>query len=233
MIPPEQRKTLIIGSALSLLIAFSVWQSSHSQLRAQGSTINLRPSAYTGSTLTNPGNAYDWIGTTPNVSSSAYTYLTRNCSSHCTNVTTAGATWLGVDNGYHGIRIEVRWMVTGTVTVFTPDTARLEALLEYSLDGGGSWSNTWDGENTAYSWTATTPGCSNHGITCGDHVSTATLPNFIHTGDIQVRATATAQMTNCQSCSSSFSGLSEQFIYLTFVLSPTIALSRSQSQQHL
>jgi hypothetical protein len=166
------------------------------QTSAQGSTINIRPSASaSGATIGNPQNAYD-----TNDSTTAGSAVAHVCYSECTTTTTKTATWLGVPAGYHPIRLEVHWQGAAAVALYGGDTSRVEVKLEYSLNGGTSWSSTFGSESADYIWTGASPACASNSITCTTHVSTQTLTDYQHTDQIQVRATLSVQLPHCDNC---------------------------------
>jgi hypothetical protein len=68
------------------------------------------------------------------------------------------------------------------------------------LNGGASWSTSFDNETTDYVWTGASPACATGSITCTDHVSTKSLDAYQHTDQIQVRATLTVQLPHCDNC---------------------------------
>jgi hypothetical protein len=87
------------------------------------------------------------------------------------------------------------------------DTTDIVPTLQYSLAAGASWHSTFDGEDTAsYIWHGNSQACSNHGITCYEHVSTLTLSDYQSTGAIHVRATLTVRMTQCYNCTGDANG---------------------------
>ena len=186
----------LLFAIVSALVAIGLTVLSRGKLQAQGSTITIKPSTYSNVGMTNPANAYDGSTT-----SAAFAHYFFRCVDQCQTPSSATATWSGVPNGYHPIRLEVQWDIDGSFTLFSGDTARLEFKVEYSLDGGGTWSTSFDGENTDYIYTTSIPACSGNNIRCsGGHISTLALSDFQSTGNIQVRGSFTAQMTNCVNC---------------------------------
>jgi hypothetical protein len=188
------------------LIASTVGRGLHERISAQSSTIELRPStSQSGATFIYPENAYDNSGSTASVGG-----VSRICYTDCTNPGSQSATWIGIPDGYHPIRLEVHWKAVSYVGLYGADTAAIEAKLEYSLDGGSSWSHTFGSEDTDVVWYGDSPTCSSSGVTCDDHVSTVALDDYQHTGQIQVRATLTAQLPHCDNCWIRISNITSQ-----------------------
>jgi hypothetical protein len=181
-------QSLLVGLAL---LAFRLEVAAPQRLAAQSTTIELRPTTYqSGASLGNPQNAYDNSDSTTSGAS-----LGRVCRQTCTTPTSASATWLGIPDGYHPIRLEIHWQLFATTALYGGDTSLVSGKAAYSLDSGGSWSTLEE-----FSWTGQSPSCSNHGITCADHVATLSLSDLQHTSAIQVRASLTVQLTHCDNC---------------------------------
>ena len=192
------RTKIASAFALAGVLAFAASHETIVRVSAQPTTTTLRPkNSADVSGINSPQNAYDDIGDVSNASG----VITRSCRNHCTTAGTLTARWYGVANGYHPIRLEVHWRAFALwPQLYGSATSLVNAKLEYSLNGGASWDTAWDGETADYTWTFTSPSCSNHGITCGDHVSILALGDYQKTEDIQVRATLTAQLPQCNNC---------------------------------
>jgi len=182
--------------ALCCAATLALWSLRGLPAHAQGSTLTIRPSTYVaGATIGAPANAID-----NNDSTTAGNSVTHVCYTNCMTITNKTATWLGVAAGYHPIRLETHWQGAAAAALYGNDTSRVEVKLEYSLDGGNSWSSGWDSEAADYVWTGASPACSNNGITCTNHVSTLALSDLQATDAIQVRATMTVQLPHCDNC---------------------------------
>lgn len=185
-----KRIAFVMGLAVTTVI--NPGNISSDDVAAQVTTRALRPSTSSGgSTFSNLANAYD----TNDATGSSALVLTQ-CSSDCTNLRTASATWLGIEDGHPPHTLEVHWFADAWVyATNAPSAGQIEVKIEYSLDSGSNW-NTLE----SYLWTANAPACSNHGVTCSDHVSSLQLGDYQHTGAIQVRGYVGVKMTACWSC---------------------------------
>jgi hypothetical protein len=184
--------------------------------------MTVRPTSYApGATLGNPGNAID-----NNDSTTSGAALGRQCSTTCTTPTSATATWRGTPDGFRPIRLEIHWQANAITSLYGNDTASIDAKVEYSLDGGGGWSQL-----EHYTWTQSAGSCAgDHGIVCTDHIAQLSLSNSQSTGAIQVRATLTVQLTHCDNCSSRISNLMGQiWVYDVRIIAapPSLTLSSS------
>ena len=159
---------------------------------AQTGQFIIRPHAYVpGAQFDNP----DWAYEDPNTKSSVKT-IYRRCGTICTTPDSATTTWLGVPDGYEPTSLEVNWHATASLAgPYGGDAATMTAKIEYSLDNGQGWTVL-----EQVTWMANSPSCTNHGITCNDHVVSVPLLSTQSTGAIQVRGTLTAQMTHCDVC---------------------------------
>lgn len=193
LITSRRRWVPMLGLAVATTLLLA---SLRTVTSAQSGTINIRPTTHDpGSTIGNPQNAYDTSDAT-----TAGSTVTHICNSQCNAITTKTATWSGVADGYRPRRLEVHWQGAASIALFGGDTSSIEVKLEYSLNGGASWSTSFDSETTDYVWTGNSPACASSGITCTNHVSTKTLDAYQHTDQIQVRATLTVQLPHCDNC---------------------------------
>ena len=134
--------------------------------------------------------AYD-----PNTATASTAAQQVRCAEYCTTPVTFTTTWSGFPRGYDApYTLVVRWSASATLILFSGATGRVEAKLEYSLDGGGSWSDL------EAPWIRTTSG----NLLAHD-TTPLSLPSNQDTAQVQVRATLTIQMTSCPSCTSGIS----------------------------
>jgi len=92
------------------------------------------------------------------------------------------------------VTLTVRWRIeSATISLFGPgpNQARVDGEIEYSGDGGGSWT-------TIDSWTKTAPAPDTPPLYPSDHeTAPISLSPSSSTGSLKVRATLTVELTQC------------------------------------
>ena len=127
--------------------------------------------------------------------------MSSHCHLECTTSHAKTATWHHIEAGYAPTQLTVRWYAFATFTILTSGyTGYVKAQVEYSLDGGSSWTDI----ETAFEKTETSTGL--HSYTLSMHDAQVSIPRTQDTSEIQVRATLTVQMPSCGSNCNNVSG---------------------------
>jgi hypothetical protein len=133
----------------------------------------------------NPNFAFD--ATTVTFAGAAHT---SPCHVECTTPHVTTTTWSGFPGGYIPTQLTVNWRASASYVLLNGTAAgSVEAKVEYSLNGGGSW-------QVLEQFSDTSPG----NLSLSQHDVSITLPSNQDTALVQVRGTLTVKMTACASC---------------------------------
>lgn len=122
------------------------------------------------------------------------------CHVNCTTQHVFTTTWSGFARGYNPpYTLTVRWDASAIFGIYSPSAAgRVEARVEYSTNGGGSWSDI------EAPFLRTAPPNSSLNV----HDAQVPLSDSQDTAQVQVRGTLTVQMTSCpMPCNSNISNV--------------------------
>ncbi|GEM_PF-7038614 len=144
----------------------------------------IRPRAYVNDGFSDPQQAVD---KNPATASGGHPGG-RICHTHCVGVNRVTCTWVDFPAGYRPMELRVKWRAGGGVAIVGEGRARVEAWIEYSLDGGGSWVEM-------ERWMCEQPRCE-----LAAHEVGVPLSGAQATGLVQVRATVEVTLLQCGDC---------------------------------